>query len=356
MSSKSVFLACFTVCQLALSAAFTPEGARRVYGESSFAQNVGIVESGDYVFMEVAWKPIQDVGEDELEAQELSAVFDALKNYVRPELAACTNSPFCEALTSWMVPEFEFSAKDVPSTTIKEYSTNGVHCKIMAFDAHLLRAAKSDAQKAMNGKIPRADSEWLLRLKDVQGNFRTPEEKSKFYMMLGCPVVNVVNSRSPEDYGAPLKGSEACWNELQDIMELPKRPESFFAKNGGLVWTSVMLGTKGAFYPNWQEDDEGRFNKAIELYRKGKDVTKIIKLLSESIAINPIGAEKWGYLGGALKVCGENKDALFAYLQSLKFNPQNNWAWKGLQDCCEKCGYMENAKGLAWYLKMQGER
>ena len=356
MSSKNVFLACFTICQLTLSAAFTPEEARRIYGESSYTQNVGIVESGDYVFMEVAWKPTPDASEDELEEQELSAIFDAIKSYVKPEFVACTNSPFCKNLTSWMEPEFDFSAQNVPSSTVKEYSTNGVHLKIMAFDAPSLKAAKADAQKAMNGKNLRTGDEWLALLKDVRGNFKTSEEKAKFYTMLGCPLVNVVNSRSPEDYGGPLKGSETCWRELQDIMDIPRRSDSFFARNGNLVWSSVVSGTKGDFYPNWLEDDDGRFNKAVALYRKGKDVPRIVKLLSESIAINPIGADKWGYLGGALKISGKNEDALFAYLQSLRFNPKNNWAWKGLQECCEKCGYKENAKGLAWYLRMRDEK
>ena len=353
MMIDRALLACICACQATLApAAFTPEEARRVYGESSSVPESGAIEAGGYVFMEVSWRPDLEASGEERDAQELAAVLDVLEGYVRPKSEVCSDLPFCRNLTSWMEPDFKFSFHDVSSATVKESSANGVCCKVMAFDAAALKAARSEAQAAMDRKRPRTDDDWLALLKDVRAKFMKQSEMAKFYTLLGCPVVNVVNARSPGSYGQPLEGSEACWKELQDMLELPRRPDSFFARNVSLAWFGVAGGVKGDFYPNWQEDDGGRFAKAVQLYRKGKEIQTIVRLLSESIEINPIGAEKWGYLGGALKVSGNDKDALFAYLQSLKFNSQCKWAWKGLRECCERCGFTENAKGLSWHLKM----
>jgi cytochrome c-type biogenesis protein CcmH/NrfG len=101
------------------------------------------------------------------------------------------------------------------------------------------------------------------------------------------------------------------------------------------------------------EDDQGRLAEAEKLYRQGKNIPKIIDLLTASIAINPIHSRKWEYLGGALMASGRTGVALIAYVQSLRINPKNSFAWKGLRSCCEKCGLLENAKGLSWYLRMR---
>ena len=68
--------------------------------------------------------------------------------------------------------------------------------------------------------------------------------------------------------------------------------------------------------------------------------------------MNPINNKKWEYLGGVLKASNKPQDALIAYIQALKINSKNVWAWKGLADSCEKTGFVENAKGIRWYLKI----
>ena len=99
-------------------------------------------------------------------------------------------------------------------------------------------------------------------------------------------------------------------------------------------------------------DDGGRFEEAKTMFRKGKDINRILQLLAESISINPIGQEKWMYLGGALNVVGYHRDAVAAYCQAVVFDPTSDAAWKSLQDSCSKAGFASTATGLSWFRKI----
>ncbi len=353
MNSKVILLATGIAFAVANLFAFTPEEARRVYGEASASSTSSSMDVGDYVFMEVKWKaPDDSNSEDADEASEMSAMMDALEAYIIPKPVAVTNSPFCSALTTWMIPESTFVLPNVDSAKVKEEVVGGEVRAVVAFDAKALHAARDRAVAGSADLNKWSKSQWTRALRKAYGDFKSANETSKFFTLLGCPIVHVIMSGEGADFRSPVKGFEAAWNEVKDIMDRPAKSDSFFAKNRNLLWTGIATGRKSSFYPEWKEDDGGRCAEAIRLYNRGKNVPKIINLLSESIAINPIGTDKWGYLGGALKVTGQHKDALFAYLQSIRFDLGNAWAWKGLRECCEKCGYKENAKGLSWYLRI----
>ena len=103
MNLKCLILMFVGIWQMTLFAAFTPEEARRVYGESSSSLNLSTFkEVGDYVFMEVKWSVDKDVSSDDRESLEMSALMDAIQKYVEPPVIACTNSPFLKALTTWL--------------------------------------------------------------------------------------------------------------------------------------------------------------------------------------------------------------------------------------------------------------
>lgn len=331
--------------------AFSLEEARRIYGETSFPSGGNVVESGGYLFMDVQWTASGDSEENEM--KELSASLRAVESYVKASLSSCTNSPFGKILTGWLEPEFEFSFENVKSTTVNEFVTNGVNHKIVAYDRVSMRKLREEAAAFSKRKNNRTDAEWVSCLNAAYLEFKDPSDKVKFYKLLGCPIVNIVLYDGGAELTKPLSEMEESCREVEKIMQLPHRENSFFGKNKRLLWSSLRQSRNGFLYPRWDDNDGGRFAEAKELYSKGKNISKIMKLLLESIAVNPISSQKWGYLGGTLRVSGNHEDALVAYLQALRFDDDNKWAWKGLYECCRKCGFTENAKGLSWFMKMR---
>ena len=354
MDSKCILLACVGIFQLTLSAAFTPEEARRVYGESSSALGLSsFKEVGDYVFMEVKWS-VDDVAEEGREALEMSALMDAIQKYVAPPTVACTNSPFSKALTTWMSQDTEFNVPEVQSAVVKDEDAGGKRHQIIAFDATPLKAAKANALKAARRVNERSGEDWLSSLKVAYESFKTPAEKRKFNVMLGCPVVNFILSSGKYE-AEDANDDEKCGvAEVEKIVNWTPVKDSVFSQYPNLLWATHKKSGSDLFYPSWGEDDGGRFAEAEGLYRKGKDVPKIRALLAESISVNPIGEKKWAYLGGVLKAQSRYEDALIAYIQALKFDKNDPWAWKGVRDCCQKLGYKSNAAGLNWYFKLNG--
>ena len=121
MDLKCAVLVFSGICKLTLSAAFTPEEARRVYGEASpDLSSSTFKEVGDYIFAEVRWTVEEDADEEDREALEMSALLDAIGKYVDVQVVACTNSPFSKALTTWLVPDTEFTLPEVQSSVVKE--------------------------------------------------------------------------------------------------------------------------------------------------------------------------------------------------------------------------------------------
>lgn len=352
MNPKCVMLAFIGICQLMLSATFAPEEARRIYGESSSSFTSSSHEVGDYVFMKLEWTFDKDSSPEEREALELSAVMDAIEKYVAPSVMVCTNSPFSKALTTWMTPDTEFKLPEVQTSVVKDEEKDGTRCQVVAFDAVSLKAARADAAQKVRSVNARTLEDWLELLKKASENFKTEEGKRKFNTMLGCPIVNFISCRAYEKESAN-DDEQAGIEELAKIVDWTPREGSVYAEYPDLLWMTRKDKGAGLFYPYWSEDDGGAFAEAEKLYRQGKDIPRIIKLLAESITKNPIGVKKWSYLAGVLKVSNRYEDALIAYIQTLKLDPSNTWAWKGVMECCQKLGFKSNAVGLAWYFKLQ---
>ena len=354
MKLKRILMTCACICQLTLSAAFTPEEARRVFDESSSAFASSTMEVGNYVFMEIKWDVDSDAEEEDKEAKELSAVLRALREYVAPERIICTNSPFCKALTTWLLPEPVFSVPEVERTVVKDEELANARKVVYAFEAGPLKAAKNRAMETFLAVNERTDADWLVALKSAHENFKTPVEKRKFNVMLGCPVVDFILGTGKfvvEEVNEDEKDGVA---EVEKIINWEPAKDSVFNEYPNMLWKTHKKSESDMFYPRWNENDGGRFADAEVLYKKGKDVPRILTLLAESICINPIGEKKWAYLGGVLKAQNKPEDALIAYIQALKFDKSDPWAWKGVRDCCQKLGYKVNATGLNWYFKLNG--
>ena len=354
MNSKCLLLGALCICQLTLSAAFTPEEARRVFDESSSQSSASPAEVGDYLFMEVKWDVDANASAEDREAEELSVVLRALRKYITPETVVCTNSPFGKALTSWLLPEPVFEVPEVARVVVNDEEKNGVRKMVLAFDAPVLKTAKVAAATKVFHVNERTVDEWLASLKEAAINFTTEDEKRKFNTMLGCPIVNFISCRTKYVVDSANEDEKAGVDELEKIVNWTPGEGSVYAEYPELLWMTHKERNVGLFYPCWSEDDGGAFVEADKLYRSGKDIPKIIKLLAESISKNPIGSMKWSHLAGVLKASNKYEDALIAYIQTLKFDSANAWAWMGVQECCQKLDLKSNAAGLAWYFKLHG--
>ena len=352
--AKHTLLICSCVFCMTLAAAFTPEEARRVYGEASISSTSSFVEQEDYVFMEIKWKAEADASDEERDAQELAAIMDAIEKYVEPPKPCVTNSPFCKELTSWLLPESPFSVPNVASTTVKDDESNGEHRMVVAFDAKALRDAKSKAASAQLDLNARTDAEWTAALSSAYNNFKTPDEKRKFFYMLGCPIVAFLDSGIGITKAELATRTDVGSKELMVLLDWKPSTGSVFIDYPMLSWASCRDANQGVFFPSWQESDGGSFAEAEKLYLKGQDIPKIIALLADSISKNPVGALKWEYLGGVLRASNRHHDAIIAYMQSLLMNGNSAWAWKGLADSMKKAGMDAHSRGLTWYLRMKG--
>ena len=328
--------------------AFSPDHARTVYSSVSFSKSSPWQEQGDYVFFDICLSE-KNASSIDADKEELSALLDALTKYVASEKTDTVNSPFNSVLTSWLVPEVSFNFQNVQSSVVKEFSADGMTHKIFAMDAKALHEIKAEYVKSTDvGEWGKAD--WVHALQQARKCFKTKSEQQKFYELLGCPIVGFILLNGIFDMTKCDENSE-CVKELKEFLEWSPSDGSVFRKYPFLLWRTYADG-KSKFFPNWKNDDGGAFKEAEQLYRQGRNVERIIELLTDSIRVNPINAKKWEYLGGVLKVQKKYDDALFSYVQSLLLDTNSIWAWKGLKECCQKTGMTDNEKGLEWYLLM----
>ena len=339
---------------MAHSAPFSSEEARRVFDESSVNVSTSAKVVGDYLFTEVSWQEDRSATIEDREAQELSALLAAMQDFIAPNVVQCTNSPFCKTLTEWLEPMTGFNVPNVQSFVLKDETKGDKRLQIVALEAKPLVDAKRKAQADIADKNHRTESQWAELLQGAYAQFKTPEEKRKFFVLLGCPIVNLIADKGSGDYGFALPGGESGWAEFERIINWRPGAGSFYAEYPNLLWTAYAKRTDAIFFPAWSENDGGRLDEAAKLYRQGKDIPTVIRLLAESISMNPISSTKWEYLGGVLKASNKPCDAVIAYIQALKINSKSPWAWKGLVDSLDKAGFKANAAGLGWYLKIKG--
>ena len=350
-----VVIACFGVC-LALvveAAAFTPAEARRVYGLiATTASASTVLEADGFVFMEIKWS----VGEgEEPDECELSAVQDALEAYIAVPQTPVVNSPFVPALTDWLLPEVTYQMPNVKSAVVKKNEIAGVHRDVYAFEAAPLKAARANAVRQQEKRQMKDKAAWCEALRKYARTLKTENDWRQFYVMLGCPIVNLVKGAQARDFGKSVKGCEKGLAELGVITSWNPEQSFFYSTHKGVLWGDRVASANSIFYPLLQLDDGGAFARAKELTKK-KDWQKrpqmILDELAKTIIANPYVAEKWIYLGGVLLKTGHPLEGLIAYIQGAKFDEKNRDAWTGIMCCCEAAGLMENASGLSWFLKL----
>lgn len=311
-----------------------------------------------YLFLKVTYSLLEYESVAEHLGKELSAIRSALSAFILPPLPNYEDSPFCEALTSWMMPKYTYNFSNLASCVVQDETLdNDVRVKVFAFDLpQVLRVKNEVASQKVDFK-KRSEREWISALCETSRHFnKTDEEKKIFYILLGCPIVNVIEDKLGRGlYGKDFVETNPVYTpvseEVDAILTHIKGDAGFFAENKTLLWATSEQKKALFYFP--REIETKKMEKAKSLYRRGKDLPQIIKLLSESIAEDPINAEKWKYMGGALYVKGDYMDAIVAYVQSLRLNQQDNEAWKGLLNACQKAQLSRHAEGLKWYLLMK---
>ncbi len=340
-----------------LFATFSQTEARRVYNETAVSfqpaeqlPHFAFREVGEFVFIALEWKVEDNSNKERLNELRYSekAIFHYLSS--GQEKPSNVNSPFCSALTSWMIPDVSYHINNVPMCIVSENVENGVKRQVLALEKAPLIQERARVTAIYEKTQNRSDSDWLEELRRTQGHFKTPEERSKFFTLLGCPLVNIVEQGS---LGTVLPAGEVGHQEMKDWMAYIYGEASFFSDYPRLSFAHYE---RVLFYPRWVQDKENCFGKAKSLIDAGQNTKKALNLLTTSISCDPFYADKWYYLGKALQASDRPKDALYAYLQSLRMTrgkSQSNAAvWKLIQSCCSDAGYTANAKGLAWYLQV----
>lgn len=346
------FCACLTLVTKAAS--FTPAEARRVYGLVSTNTSAStVLEADGFLFLEVKWS----VGEGEEPGEcELSAVQDALEAYIDVPQTTVVDSPFIPALTDWLLPQMNYQVPNVKSTVVKNKEIAGVHYDVYAFEAAPLKAARANAIRQQEKRQVKGRAYWCEELKKYAKTLKTENDRRQFFVMLGCPIVNLVKDKQTQNYGKPVKGCEEGLAELDVITSWNPEKSFFYSAHKGVLWCDRVSSGKSLFYPSLQSNDGGAFARAKELAKKGdwvKQPQAILDELAKSIIASPYVAEKWVYLGGVLLKTGHPMEGMIAYIQGAKFEENNRDAWTGIMCCCDALGLKANVSGLNWFLMLR---
>ena len=256
-------------------------------------------------------------------------------------------SPFGPTLTKWMEPTIEYRLSGIGSCVISDRVDGGIRTKIIALDGEALRAERQRVKMCGESANQRVEGDWAVCLGETFNLFQAQGKRELFFMLLGCPIVNMIECG---EMGKVLPDGQVASQELSAWLDFLKGPDSFFTAHPALCASHIEAKL---FFPQWSLEDGGKFTEAKRLYAKGENLDRILQLLVESLSLNPISAEKWGFWGGALRLSGHPQESVFAYVQALRYDKSLIWAWKGLRTSCEEAGLSANANGLLWLSKIE---
>lgn len=335
--------------------AFSKEEAKVAFtqiGEVEFP-----MRSGNCLFFRYKWKNAQDAAQEELEAQQLDAQFEAVEKYVCDGIneLRIQQSPFGEKLSKIIVPPFNFKLTGIEMITVKVEEKNGEHSCVFACDASEIEKVKARTREEALQLKHNSEKQWAALLKKAFDGLERDEDRRTFLTLLGCPIVVFLNERDIRYVGMDLdKTSKTAWKEIAYFLSWPADDHSYFrSRKVSTVWGWVWATKGNVDFSNSPKTDNGEFEEGKRLYHQGKDIPSIMELFGRSIELAPNSQEKWRYLGGILRVNRQYKDALIAYLQAARISPLSVNDLKTLCGLCEACGLQVNATGLHWYLTMQ---
>ena len=310
------------------------------------------VKSGDCMFFRYKWNITQEATQEELEARQLEAQFEAVEKYVCDGIneLRIQQSPFGEKLSRIIVPPLNFKLPEIEMVTVKEEEKDGEHGYVFACDASVIEKVKAKIRAEALQLKHNSEQQWAALLKKAFDGLERDEDRCSFLTLLGCPIVIFLHDRDIRYVGMDFdETSKAAWKEICDLLSWsPDGTSYFLSRKDSNVWKWVWACKGNVDFSDASKKDKGEFDEGKSLYHQGKDIPRIMELFGRSIELAPNGQEKWRYLGGILRVKKQYKDSLIAYLQAAKFGPLPNEDLKTLQMLCDACGLPANAKGLMW--------
>ena len=106
---------------------------------------------------------------------------------------------------------------------------------------------------------------------------------------------------------------------------------------------------RAEFSDNADAEAQRLFQRATEMFRQGKDLPGIIRLLERSLARNPGNADAWRLYGDALRTDKRWPAAALAYHQALSIHSRDCEAVYGAARCYEAMGGRCLARAAAWW-------
>ena len=338
--------------------AFSKEEAIAAYSQTGDAEFP--VKGGDCLFFRYKWKNTQDATQEELEAQQLEAQFEAIEKYVCDGIneLRIQQSPFGEKLSKIIVPPFNFKLTGIEMITIKEEEKDGEHSCVFACDAAEIEKVKAKTREEALQLKHNSEKQWAAMLKKAFDGLERDEDRRSFLTLLGCPIVTFLHERDIRHVGMDFdETSKAAWKEICDLLSWPPDSTSYFlSRKDSIVWRWVWATKGNVDFANAPQKDKGEFDEGKRLYHQGKDIPRIMELFGRSIELAPNSQDKWRYLGGILRVNKQFKESLVAYLQAAKFGALPKEDLKTIEKLCDACGLPANAKGLRWYELMIAEQ
>lgn len=169
---------------------------------------------------------------------------------------------------------------------------------------------------------------------------------------LASRLAAVAADPKPLDFSAictAAKGENGspAWDEYATL--IPRLVTSCPA-NG---WTNALwryvFRTAGHldFVPTGRSNG-GAFDEAMSLWKKGKDLPRILDRLKTAVEADPARAEAWKYLGAALKASGKPEQALVAYNEASRLAPEDAECAAYQASLYQTLGCPAMASGAAW--------
>lgn len=313
-------------------------------------KNEKIFTDGEYLFMNISVKCEEDP--IERDGALMMARFHALRKYVcEPyEKERMTVSPFGETMAKFVVPEFVFSLDGISVITVFEEVQENMCTQILAFDKKQIEDLGQQIYKQLADMKEWDSTKWASLLAEAYKTIKYEEDKIKIWIFLGCPILNSIMTGSLQYNGEKDELSSKAYSELNAFLN--SGSSEFYTSWKSNLWI-MLWWTKGnlCFLQSGIEGEKD-FSEAVSLFKQGKDLPKILSLLKKSIESMPNNADKWRYLGGSLIVMKKYPEALVAYIQAARLDPNNLDVLLKISELCAKCNLPLNSEGIQWYVQM----
>ena len=169
----------------------------------------------------------------------------------------------------------------------------------------------------------------------------TPEDKYKYATENISKNINsiIANNKIISEYSSLLQS-------MRDDIDT-----SFFKQYDVLYYSFITCGHL-EFDNSLSSETNKYFKEAEDLFSKGKNIEKIIKLLVKSLSKSPRHSKSWNYLGAALTAKNQFKEALIVHIQAYQIGNSDIEVMANMADSYHKLHFNLLAKKYAEHLNI----